>query len=126
MVVAKGVLADMGVVCFSAMVTVAPCVGFAMWRPNTPSRAVIFGLAVGFVLWFWALPLPALIEAAGANPVWLHDGPFGMDWLAPDSLFGMTGWSRLGRAVAFGPLLGPGATLPWAADRRRTRLNSSD
>lgn len=112
------VLADMGAVSFSAMGTLAPALGFAMWRPNTPSRAVIFGLAVGFGLWFWALPLPALIEAAGANPAWLHDGPFGLAWLAPDSLFGLTGWSRLGRAVGLSLLFGPLATVLWAARGR--------
>src|SRR3546814_18684483 len=77
-----------------------------MWRPNTPSRAVIFGLAVGFGLWFWALPLPALIEAAGANPAWLRDGPFGLAWLGADRVFGLTGRSRLGRAVGLGLLFG--------------------
>ena len=35
---------------------------------------------------------------AGADPAWLRDGPFGVSWLAPEALFGLTGWSRLGRA----------------------------
>ncbi len=107
-------LADMGAVSFSALGTLAPALGFAMWRPNTPSRAVIFGMAVGFVFWFWALPLPALMEAMSATPAWLREGPFGWVWLAPDSLFGLTGWSRLGRAVALSLLFGPIATLLWA------------
>jgi len=111
-------LADMGAVSFSALGTLAPALGFAMWRPNTPSRAVIFGMVIGFAFWFWALPLPALMEAMGSSPAWLHDGPFGMHWLAPDSLFGLTGWSRLGRAVALSLLFGPIATLLWATRGR--------
>jgi len=111
-------LADMGAVSFSALGTLAPALGFAMWRPNTPARAVLFGMVVGFVLWFWALPLPALMEAAGASPQWLRNGPFGWVWLAPDSLFGLTGWSRLGRAVGLSLLFGPLATLLWATRAR--------
>lgn len=111
-------LADMGAVSFSALGTLAPALAFAMWWPNTPSRAVLFGMAVGFGFWFWALPLPALMEAAGASPPWLHQGPFGWAWLAPDSLFGLTGWSRLGRAVGLSLLFGPLATMLWATRPR--------
>lgn len=108
-------LADMGAVSFSALATLAPALGFAVWRPQTPPRAVLVGLAVGFALWFWTLPLPTLLEAAGAAPAWLREGPLGWAWLAPDGLFGLTGWSRLGRAVGLSLLLGPLATLAWAA-----------
>ena len=38
-------------------------------------------------------------DRAGVVPAWIDEGPFGAQWLAPDALFGLTGWSRLGRAV---------------------------
>lgn len=108
-------LADMGAVSFSALATLAPALAFAVWRPQTPPRAVLIGLGVGFAFWFWALPLPTLMAAAERAPAWLHGGPLGLAWLAPDSLFGLTGWSRLGRAVGLSLLFGPLATLAWAA-----------
>ena len=40
---------------------------------------------------------------SSVSPGWLQHGPFGWAWLSSDGLFGLTGWSRLGRAV--GPSL---------------------
>ncbi|TKR33072.1 response regulator [Luteimonas gilva] len=92
-------LADVGAVSFSALATLAPALAFAVWRPQTPARAVSVGIAVGFAFWCWALLVPVASEARGATPAWLQEGPLGIAWLAPDALFGLTGWSRLGRAV---------------------------
>lgn len=92
-------LADVGAVSFSALATLAPALAFAVWRPQTPARAVSIGIVVGFAFWCWALLVPVASEARGVAPEWLRHGPFGIAWLAPDALFGLTGWSRLGRAV---------------------------
>jgi len=37
-------LADIGAVSFSALGTLAPALGFAVWRPQTPPRAAIVGI----------------------------------------------------------------------------------
>ncbi len=92
-------LADVGAVSFSALATLAPALAFAVWRPQTPARAVSVGIVVGFAFWCWALLVPVASEARGVASDWLRQGPFGIAWLAPDALFGLTGWSRLGRAV---------------------------
>ena len=70
-------LADIGAVSFSALATLAPALAFAVWRMLTPLLAATFG----------------------AKADWIAGGPFGWTWLSPDALFGLTGWSRLGRAV---------------------------
>jgi signal transduction histidine kinase len=95
----NAVLADVGALSFSALATLAPALAFAAWRPQTPPRAVLLGMLSGFVVWAWCLLVPLLATAHGAHPHWLLDGPLGISWLAPDALFGLTGWSRLGRAV---------------------------
>ncbi|HBD20082.1 MAG TPA: hybrid sensor histidine kinase/response regulator [Arenimonas sp.] len=104
-------LADMGAISFSALATLAPAVAFAVWRPQMPARAVLAGLAVAVALWCWALLVPALAEAMGASPAWLREGPLGWAWLAPDTLFGLGDWSRIGRATVLS--LVAGALLPW-------------
>lgn len=104
-------LADMGAISFSALATLAPAVAFAVWRPQMPARAVLAGLAVAVALWCWALLVPALAEAMGASPDWLRAGPLGWAWLAPDTLFGLGDWSRIGRATVLS--LVAGALLPW-------------
>lgn len=94
--VANDALADIGAVSFSALSAIAPGVLVAVYRPQLGARAVGAGLAVGTLVWLYALLLPALFAGELA---WLRDGPFGIAWLAPDALFGLGDWSRLGRAV---------------------------
>ena len=51
-------------------------------------------------------------------PGWLHSGPFGIAWSSPEGLFGLTGWSRLGRAVGASLFVGTLATVIAALWRR--------
>lgn len=92
-------LADMGASSFSALATLAPGLVIAIWRPQTPARAVSAGLIVGLLVWFWILPLPTLMDAAGIKDGLLARGPFVFTWLRPDGFLGLHGWSPLGRAV---------------------------
>ena len=121
-------LADVGALSFSALAALAPALGFALWRPQTPPRAVLLGIAAAVVLWMWLLLVPALVEARGLETQWLRTGPGGWSILAPDAFFGLTGWSRLGRAVTMSLFAGvivtlfasTRATAWWQAGPRRT------
>ena len=104
-------LADIGAVSFSALGTLAPALAFAVWRPQMPARSVLIGLVFSIFVWAWALLLPVLAQGYGWHPEWLNSGPFGVSWLAPDTLFWLDGWSRLGRAVVLSLLVG--ALLPY-------------
>ncbi|GMV29940.1 MAG: hypothetical protein AMXMBFR59_20650 [Rhodanobacteraceae bacterium] len=110
-------LADVGAVSFSALATLTPALAFAVWRPQTPPRAVIAGIAAGFAIWCWALLVPLATQVRGVAPDWLAQGMYGQPWLAPDALFGLTGWSRLGRAVASSLFVGTLVTFALAAWR---------
>jgi PAS domain S-box-containing protein len=110
-------LADVGAVSFSALATLAPALGFAIWRQQTPPRAVIAGIAAGFLVWAWLLLLPVTMDARGVAPQWLQEGPFGIAILSPNGFFGLTGWSRLGRAVGVSLFVGTAVTLLVAAWR---------
>jgi signal transduction histidine kinase len=88
-------LADIGAISFSALAGLAPALLAAVYRPQLGPRAVAGGLAVGTLVWLYVL-LPTM-EPHG--PTWWHDGPFGIAWLGPDGLLGLSDWSRLGRAV---------------------------
>lgn len=109
-VAGSAALADVGAVSFSALATLAPALAFAVWRPQTPPRAAIAGIAVGFAVWAWCLLLPVMANAHGLAPAWVGQGPFGVAWLAPDAFLGLTGWTRLGRAVGASLFLGTLAT----------------
>ncbi|MGV8959636.1 MAG: PAS-domain containing protein [Stenotrophomonas sp.] len=119
------VLADIGAVSFSALATLVPVLAFAIWRPQTPPRAAIAGVLAGFATWAWVLLLPSLLEGGGRAPLWLANGPFGWQWLAPQALFGLTGWSPLGRAVGASLFVGSAVTLLAMVWRRDTPHRAS-
>ncbi|WP_313271318.1 PAS-domain containing protein, partial [Stenotrophomonas sp.] len=121
----SNVLADIGAVSFSAMATLVPVLAFAIWRPQTPPRAAIAGVLAGFATWAWVLLLPSLLQGDGHAPDWLLQGPFGWKWLAPQALFGLTGWTPLGRAVGASLFVGTAVTLLAMAWRRDTPNRTS-
>ena len=110
-------LADVGAVSFSALATLAPALAFAVWRPQTPAIAATLGVLAAFAAWSWVMLVPMIAATNGVDPAWLREGPFGLHWLAPEALFGLTGWSRLGRAVGVSLFVGTLATLLVAAMR---------
>ncbi|MGV8931358.1 MAG: PAS-domain containing protein [Luteimonas sp.] len=114
-------LADVGAVSFSALATLAPALGFAVWRPQTPPRAATAGVVAAFAVWAWVMLAPMLATALHADPAWLQGGPLGLAWLAPDAMFGLTGWSRLGRAVGASLFAGIVVTLVLASVRAAPR-----
>ncbi len=124
------VLADIGAVSFSALATIAPALGFALWRPRTAPSAVVAGLVCAVSVWAWALLVPTLAPLWNGDGAWLTEGPFGIAPLAPDALFWLSGWTRLARAVAFSLLAG--ALVPLLLDRharaaqRRSATGSID
>src|SRR5690606_34673227 len=122
-------LADVGAVSFSALATLAPALAFAVWRPQTPPRAAVIGVVVGFAAWAWVLLLPMVFEVTGNPPGWLQSGPLGLRMLSPDGLFSLTGWSRLGRAVGASLFLGTLATVlgwTWRRDAPRRSYRGLD
>ncbi|HRN62856.1 MAG TPA: PAS-domain containing protein [Luteimonas sp.] len=108
-------LADVGAVSFSALATLAPALFCAVWRTRTPAAAATWGVIAAFLAWAWVTVSPMLVELTGGDSAWLADGPWGLAWLAPDSLFGLTGWSRLGRAVGASLFVGTVVTLALSA-----------
>ncbi|KGQ19235.1 Sensor histidine kinase [Lysobacter dokdonensis DS-58] len=122
-------LADVGAVSFSALGTLVPALAFAVWRPQTPARAVVVGIVAAFATWCWVQWVPTFHALHGTSPTWLIDGPFGIEWLSPNGLFGLTGWSRLGRAVGASLFVGTVATvlaLAWKRELPRRARRGLD
>ncbi|MBW8311685.1 MAG: hybrid sensor histidine kinase/response regulator [Rhizobium sp.] len=91
----SGSLAAFGLLAFAAVGQFAPAlIGGLYWR-GASRRGVMAGLVAGFVLWAYTLLLPTLSRAGWFDTAWLHEGPLGMAWLQPESLFGLRGWDAI-------------------------------
>jgi Na+/proline symporter/CheY-like chemotaxis protein/nitrogen-specific signal transduction histidine kinase len=80
-------LVSIGLVSFAAIAQFAPAFfGGLLWR-NATARGAIAGIVSGFAVWAYTLVLPWVIEAGWLPRSIMTEGPFGLGFLAPQSLF---------------------------------------
>jgi Na+/proline symporter/signal transduction histidine kinase len=81
-------LAAIGLVSFAGVTQVLPAMlGGIFWRGANRIGATV-GLLVGFSIWLYTLFLPSLGNVYSA--AFLAEGPWGIWWLRPQALFGVT------------------------------------
>lgn len=92
-------LAAIGLISFTGVAQVLPAMlGGLFWRGATRVGALA-GLTIGFAVWLYTLYLPSLGEGTLLPIAWFTDGPWGLLWLQPEALFGLTGMDPLLHAV---------------------------
>src|ERR1700756_581205 len=81
-------LAEIGLLSFAAIAQLAPAFfGGLFWRRAT-ARGAIGGMLVGGAVWIYTLFLPSFLDTNTAGILLLQHGPFGIEALRPQSLFG--------------------------------------
>ena len=102
-------LASIGLLSFAALAQFAPAFfGGLVWRGAT-ARGAIAGMVAGFAVWGYTLLLPAFVQSGLLPDGILENGPFGLAFLRPQSLFGLSDhplahgvfWSLAINAIAF-------------------------
>ena len=81
-------LAAIGLLSFAAVAQLAPAFfGGLLWRRAT-ARGAIAGMLVGFLAWSYTLFIPSFLDGNTAGILLLQHGPFGIEALRPQALFG--------------------------------------
>jgi Na+/proline symporter/signal transduction histidine kinase len=81
-------LAAIGLLSFAAIAQLAPAFfGGLFWRQATAGGAM-GGMIVGVAVWAYTLFVPSFLEGSTAGLVLLQHGPFGIEMLRPQALFG--------------------------------------
>jgi len=92
-------LVSIGLVSFAAVAQFAPAfIGGLYWSGATRAGALA-GILCGTIIWFYTLVIPSV---AGLSPVieqFVSNGPYGLDWLKPNALFGLEGYSPVAQSV---------------------------
>ena len=77
-------LASIGILAFAAIAQLAPAFfGGLIWR-NATARGAIAGMTIGILTWAYTLLLPTFWDSAI-----LEAGPWGIEALRPQNLFGL-------------------------------------
>jgi Na+/proline symporter/signal transduction histidine kinase len=94
-------LVTFGFVSFAAMAQFAPAlIGGIYWKGANRNGALA-GLAAGFLLWVYTLLLPSLMRSGWLPDDILQHGPFGLAWLRPTSLFGLSGLDAAAHCMVY-------------------------
>ncbi|MGB3408512.1 MAG: ATP-binding protein [Jannaschia sp.] len=83
-------LASIGLISFVGVAQVLPALVLGLFWKGATARGAAAGIVTGFILWAWSMLLPVF----GGTPwidAMLSGGPFGIDWLRPQAMFGVSG-----------------------------------
>lgn len=102
-------LVGIGLISFAAVAQFAPVLlGGMYWKLGT-RRGALAGLLCGFGVWFYTLLLPSFAKSGWIAPDFLEQGPWGIEWLRAQALFGMTGLDEISHSLWWSLLLNVGA-----------------
>ncbi|HEY3259390.1 MAG TPA: sensor histidine kinase [Pseudonocardiaceae bacterium] len=111
-------LVSIGLVSFAAVAQFAPALlGGLFWKGGTRDGALV-GLAAGFAVWLYTLLLPSFAESGWLPASFLFEGPFGLGFLRPRELFGLTGMDPISHAMFWSMLVNIGGYVGVSLARR--------
>jgi Na+/proline symporter/signal transduction histidine kinase len=81
-------LASIGLIAFTGLAQVLPAlIGGLFWRGATRTGAAA-GISLGFAIWAYTMLLP-VFDGTLLPTTFFAQGPFGIDWLRPQAMFGL-------------------------------------
>jgi Na+/proline symporter/nitrogen-specific signal transduction histidine kinase len=102
-------LVSIGLISFAAVAQFAPAIiGGLYWKGGTRSGALA-GLAAGFAVWLYTLLLPAFAKSGWLPTGFVEAGPWGVELLRPDRLFGLAGLDQITHAMIWSMIANIGA-----------------
>ncbi len=81
-------LVAIGLLSFAAIAQLAPAFFGGLFWQRATARGAMGGMLVGFAVWTYTLFLPSFLDGSTAGLQLLQHGPFGIDALRPQALFG--------------------------------------
>ena len=94
------ILVNIGIMSFAAALQFAPTavIGGLYWRRANKTGAIM-GLSAGFAVWLYTMILPAFFKSGHWTPSLFENGPWGLAFLAPERLFGLTAFDPISNTV---------------------------
>lgn len=103
-------LVSIGLVSMAAVAQFAPAFLAGLYWRQASRKGALAGIISGFAIWCYTLVIPSLIDSGLLSSSLLSTGPWGLEWLRPNALFGMEGldllthslfWSLLVNSILF-------------------------
>jgi Na+/proline symporter/signal transduction histidine kinase len=118
-------LVAIGLISFAAVAQFAPALlGGLFWKGGN-RKGALAGLGAGFFLWAYTLLLPSFARSNWFPESFLEDGPFGIELLKPEQLFGLEGFDSVSHAMLWTMLANVGLYVGVSLFTRQTAVEHS-
>jgi serine phosphatase RsbU (regulator of sigma subunit)/Na+/proline symporter len=107
-------LINIGSISFIAVAQFAPSVIGGLYWKRATRRGAITGLVLGFIIWFHTLLIPSFVRSGWLPQDIMDSGPFGLGFLRPLELFGLSGLDMLSHALFWTMLFNLGAFITFS------------
>ena len=104
-------LVTIGLVSFAAAAQFAPAIVFGIFWKSASRVGALLGLSLGFLMWAYTLLLPFLSRPGWLSTAFIEQGPFGIEFLRPYELFGLSGLDSLTHALFWSMLANVGGLI---------------
>ncbi len=92
-------LVSIGLISFVAVAQFAPSIIGGLYWKRATKKGALAGLIAGFVIWFFTLPIPTLAEAHIFPKSLIDNGLFGLSYLKPSALLGLSGMDQISHSA---------------------------
>src|SRR5690606_19312054 len=100
-----------GLISFCGVAQFLPAIIAALFWKDASLKAATAAVAVGFVVWAWSSFLPSFESASPMVAQLMAEGPWGLNWLRPEALFGVEGIDPLANTVFWSLFLNTGTLV---------------
>ncbi len=92
-------LAPIGLISFAGIAQFLPALLAALFWREASLRGATAAISVGFLVWAWTTFMPSFQSSSPLVAALIAEGPWGIGWLRPQALFGLTGLDPLVHSV---------------------------
>lgn len=104
-------LISIGTISFVAVLQLAPTVFGALYWEKGSKAGAFAAVTSGFILWFYTLVIPSLVTLDWVSKNFLNDGPFHIEALKPEALFGFSDFHPLTNSLVWSMLANVGSYI---------------
>ena len=108
---ASYMLVNIGMIAFAAVMQFAPAILAGLFWKKANKRGAIFGITAGFLVWAYTLLLPSFVKSGWLSNSLLTQGPWGIEFLRPEHMFGISILDPLSHGVFWSMMLNIGLLI---------------